>query len=159
MKFFFEYNWKIRNEWFNLLKNVPQDELLKERTGGLGSISKTLFHIIKVEHNWICDLKGMPILDIKFSSSFTGLHSIINFSNELNKDVVEYLSNWNDNYEYKILYLKPENGGDIRCTYAEVLRHLIIHEIHHIGQLSIWVRELGMKPVSSNFIHNGLMKN
>lgn len=28
------------------------------------------------------------------------------------------------------------------------MRHAIAHEIHHIGQLSIWARELGRKPVS-----------
>ncbi len=32
------------------------------------------------------------------------------------------------------------------------MRHLIAHEIHHIGQLSIWSREMGIEPVSASLI-------
>ncbi|QWH42653.1 hypothetical protein EXW53_12305 [Bacillus mycoides] len=39
---------------------------------------------------------------------------------------------------------------------GEVLRHVIVHEIHHIGQLSIWARELNLQPVSANLIGRGL---
>ncbi|HDR5875335.1 TPA: damage-inducible protein DinB, partial [Bacillus anthracis] len=31
-----------------------------------------------------------------------------------------------------------------------------VHEIHHIGQLSIWARELNLRPVSANLIGRGL---
>ncbi|MBZ4317248.1 DinB family protein, partial [Mycobacterium tuberculosis] len=30
--------------------------------------------------------------------------------------------------------------------------HIIAHEVHHIGQLSVWSRELRLQPVSSNFV-------
>lgn len=43
-----------------------------------------------------------------------------------------------------------------KFTYAEVIRHVIAHEVHHVGQLSVWVRESGLKPVSANFIGRGL---
>ncbi|PER29890.1 hypothetical protein CN931_22460 [Bacillus sp. AFS054943] len=39
--------------------------------------------------------------------------------------------------------------------YGEVLRHVIVHEIHHIGQLSIWAKELNLQPVSANLIGRG----
>ncbi|HDR5022767.1 TPA: damage-inducible protein DinB, partial [Bacillus cereus] len=45
---------------------------------------------------------------------------------------------------------------DKTYTYGEVLRHVIVHEIHHIGQLSIWARELNLRPVSANLIGRGL---
>lgn len=35
------------------------------------------------------------------------------------------------------------------------MRHTIALEIHHIGQLSIWARELGRNPVSANLIGLG----
>jgi uncharacterized damage-inducible protein DinB len=41
---------------------------------------------------------------------------------------------------------------------GEVLRHVITHEIHHIGQLSVWVRDMGVQPVSANFIERGFME-
>ena len=55
---FFEYNWQVRDEWFNWCKQLPNVELLKERTGGLGSILYTLFHIIDVEYSWVRGIQG-----------------------------------------------------------------------------------------------------
>ena len=40
--------------------------------------------------------------------------------------------------------------------HGEIIRHTIAHEIHHIGQLSIWAREMGKAPVSANLIRRGL---
>jgi uncharacterized damage-inducible protein DinB len=37
-------------------------------------------------------------------------------------------------------------------TINEIIHHIIAHEIHHVGQLSIWSRELDLAPVPANFI-------
>lgn len=44
----------------------------------------------------------------------------------------------------------------VSYTCGEVMRHVIAHEIHHIGQLSIWAREMDLKPVSANYIGRSL---
>ncbi|RBP07783.1 DinB family protein [Rossellomorea aquimaris] len=41
----FSYNWQIREEWFDWCREINQEELTKERTGGMGSILKNLFHV------------------------------------------------------------------------------------------------------------------
>jgi uncharacterized damage-inducible protein DinB len=49
--------------------------------------------------------------------------------------------------------------SDEKYTIGEVLRHIIAHEIHHIGQLSVWSRELGLQPVTANLIGGNLLNN
>ncbi|PLR86417.1 hypothetical protein CVD25_07735 [Bacillus canaveralius] len=49
----FKYNWQVREEWFEWCKDVSNDELLKNRVGGIGSIIKTLFHVVDAEQIWI----------------------------------------------------------------------------------------------------------
>ncbi|MHB1630483.1 MAG: DinB family protein [Bacilli bacterium] len=44
-----------------------------------------------------------------------------------------------------------KNGEDKISTW-EILRHVIAHEIHRIGQLSVCAREIGREPVSANLI-------
>ena len=34
----FRYNWQVRDEWFKWCERVSAEELLRERTGGVGSI-------------------------------------------------------------------------------------------------------------------------
>ncbi|WP_412677130.1 DinB family protein [Bacillus atrophaeus] len=31
------------------------------------------------------------------------------------------------------------------------------HKIHHIGQLSVWTRELGIPPVAANFFNRTIL--
>lgn len=48
------------------------------------------------------------------------------------------------------------DGKPIARKCGEVIRHVIAHEIHHAGQLSIWSREIGKQPISANLINRGL---
>jgi uncharacterized damage-inducible protein DinB len=41
-------------------------------------------------------------------------------------------------------------------TSGEIMRHVIVHEIHHFGQVSVWIREFGLEPVSENMIGRGI---
>jgi uncharacterized damage-inducible protein DinB len=57
----FQYNWQVRDDWFKWCETVPEEELIKERAGGIGSILYTLYHIVDVEYSWIVlDLQGKP---------------------------------------------------------------------------------------------------
>jgi uncharacterized damage-inducible protein DinB len=55
-------------------------------------------------------------------------------------------------------YFDPKlDSAVVKESWGEVMRHVIAHEIHHMGQLSVWSRELDKKPVSANFIGKGLI--
>ncbi|MFD1030165.1 hypothetical protein [Metaplanococcus flavidus] len=34
MKMLFHYNWQVREEWYQWCEGIPEEELLKKRTGG-----------------------------------------------------------------------------------------------------------------------------
>jgi uncharacterized damage-inducible protein DinB len=151
---FFEYNWQVRDEWFDLLQNISYEELHQSRTGGVGSIAFTLFHIIKVEHNWISGLQQKPLSSVEFKA-FQSLPALVELSQAFRKDIREFIANWLPEmaHQHLVSQIKEEES----FSYAEVLAHVIAHEIHHMGQLSIWARELGLKPVSADFIRRGLL--
>lgn len=68
----------------------------------------------------------------------------------------EFVLNWDESMENNLFHDTLPDGRIVTDTWGEVMRHVIAHEIHHIGQLSIWARELGIKPVSANVIGRGL---
>nr|WP_276562605.1 DinB family protein [Bacillus sonorensis] len=37
-------------------------------------------------------------------------------------------------------------------TQGDILRHLIAHKIHHIGQISVWAGEMNSVPVSASYV-------
>jgi uncharacterized damage-inducible protein DinB len=156
MKHFFHYNWQVRDDWFDLLTTLSHDELYKKRIGGVGSIAYTLFHIIDVECAWICcDLQQKNISLIPFENMKT-LQDIIDLSKLYRKEVQSFINEWNPESIDEHVEVIDDEGQKEVFTKSEILSHVIAHEIHHIGQLSIWAREIGLKPVSANLIRRNI---
>ncbi|HDR7471773.1 DinB family protein [Bacillus toyonensis] len=148
----FQYNWQVREDWFKWCEQLTVEELLRKRVGGVGSILETLFHIVDVEYSWICDLKGKKVDEPQFKD-YQSIQKVKALSHLYNKDLEGFLQSWTEDLENKILKV---SWTDKEYKYGEVLRHVVVHEIHHIGQLSIWARELNLQPVSANLIGRGL---
>ena len=155
MEMLFRYNWMVREEWFKWCENIPEEELLKVRTGGVGGILHTLFHIIDVEWSWIQIMKGEPDFQESFDD-YRSLQLVRELSTKFHQDVEPFVFNWSTQLEENVLEEKLPNGEIERSTWGEIMRHTIAHEIHHIGQLSVWSREIGEKPVSANLLWRDL---
>ncbi|MBU9713564.1 DinB family protein [Evansella tamaricis] len=148
MEKFFEYNWKVREEWLEWCNQLSNEELLKSRTGGAGSILSTLFHIIDVEYSWIRGIQGKKDVVVEFADYNTP-EKVKSLSDSFRNEIVEFLKRNGDEPKDKVVSVSWDEDN---YTVDEILHHIIAHEIHHIGQLSIWSRELELPPVSANFI-------
>lgn len=156
MKTLFHYNWMVRDEWYQWCEELTEEELLQKRTGGVGGILQTLFHIIDVEWSWIRILQGKPDFQEKFEE-YSTLAKVRELDAQFHQDVEEFILNWDESMETNFLQDTREDGTVEILTWGEVMRHTIAHEIHHIGQLSVWARELGKKPISANLIGRNLL--
>jgi len=145
---FFEYNWQVRDEWFEWCEQLSIDELLKERTGGVGSILYTLFHIIDAEYSWLRVIQGKEDVVVEFADYDT-LVNVKSLSEKFRNEIVEFLKRNSDDHKENVVSVPWDEDN---YTVEEILHHIIAHEIHHIGQLSVWSRELQFKPVNANFI-------
>ena len=148
MKFFFEYNWQVRDEWFEWCNQLSNEELIKVRTGGVGSILYTLFHIIDVEYSWLRGIQGKEDVVVEFADNDTP-EKVKSLSVSFRNEIAEYLKKNLDDLKEKVVCVPWDED---KYTVEEILHHIIAHEIHHIGQLSVWSRELELIPVPANFI-------
>lgn len=155
MQTLYQYNWMIRDEWFEWCKNVPLEDLLKVRTGGVGGILHTLFHIIDAEWSWIRIMKGFPGFQENFDD-YQSLEKVMELNDLFKEEVKDFVLNWENEFEKNFLQETRADGTVITLAWGEIMRHVIAHEIHHIGQLSVWSREQGKPPVSANLIRKGL---
>ncbi|MGM0834660.1 MAG: DinB family protein [Bacillota bacterium] len=156
MEMMFKYNWMVREEWYRWCEEVEEAELLKERTGGVGGILHTLFHIADVEWSWIRILQGKSDFTGKFED-YSSLKLVRELDASFRPEVQQFVKKWDSSLEANLLHDIQPDGTVAVDTWGEVMRHTIAHEIHHIGQLSVWSRELGRKPVSANLIGRGLV--
>lgn len=152
MQKLFEYNWQVRKDWFDWCETVDPEELMKKRTGGLGYILPTLYHIVAVEYGWICGGLQEQEINIPSFDQVACLHDVKAFSERCHVEIAPFVYDWKDALENKMMIDITDDGEREAHAYGEVMRHVIAHEIHHVGQLSIWSREIGKKPVNANLI-------
>ncbi|MEK4347933.1 DinB family protein [Paenibacillus sp. FSL P4-0184] len=155
MQTFFQYNWMVREQWYEWCENISEEELLGARTGGVGSILKTLFHIVDVEWSWIQVLQGKPDFQEDFEH-YKSLQQVRELDAKFRPDVEPFVLSWHAGLERNMFEDHLADGRIVTDTWGEVMRHVIAHEIHHVGQLSVWAREIGKEPVSANLIGKGL---
>lgn len=148
MMHFFKYNWQVRDEWFDWCTFLSPEELRRNRTGGVGDILYTLFHIIEVEYSWIRGIQGKEDIIFRFADYHT-LEEVKSLSDTLRNEIVVDLKTILDEAKDELIHV---SWDDEEYTREEILHHIIVHEIHHIGQLSVWARELDLSPVPANFI-------
>ncbi|MGD6941159.1 DinB family protein [Cytobacillus gottheilii] len=145
---FFEYNWQVRDEWLHWCEQLSPEALLQKRVGGVGSIQYTLFHIIDVEYSWLRAIQSKDDVIFDFDS-YKSLDQLKILSQQtLSENRVFMTAIEPHTYNQKV-YIPWE---DEFHTVSDILHHLVAHEIHHIGQLTIWARELGLTPISPGYI-------
>jgi len=72
-------------------------------------------------------------------------------------DVERFVQSWDVSMETRPLCEPEQDVKTAVESWGEVMRHIIAHEIHHIGQLSVWAREMGKKPVTADLLGKGLI--
>jgi uncharacterized damage-inducible protein DinB len=151
----FLYNWQIREEWFEWCETISHEELTKKRIGGMQSIIHNLFHVIDCEQIWINQMQGTPVI-INDINKISSLNDVKTFSNLIKPVTQSFIKSYTSKAEDRILIVKSKSGTTKSLSYDKIISHIISHEIHHIGQLSVWSREIGLKPVSSDLIFRDL---
>ncbi|MGA9225377.1 MAG: DinB family protein, partial [Mesobacillus sp.] len=90
---------------------------------------------------------------------YNSLDKVKELDAKFNAEVKVFVLAWNDEMENRILQLPQSDDSTVTFTWGEIMRHTLAHEIHHIGQISVWAREIGKQPVTANFIGRGLFQN
>ncbi|UPW81402.1 DinB family protein [Lysinibacillus sp. Ag94] len=151
---FFKYNWQVRDQWFDWCNQLTIEELLKDHRGGVGNILYTLFHIIDVEYSWIRGIQGKEDVAFQFVN-YNTLEKVKFLSAKSRNEIAEFLATNLGSLKEKLVSVSWDEDT---YTVDEILHHIITHEIHHMGQLSVWARELELSPVPANFIGRELMR-
>ena len=147
----FKYNWQVREDWFNWCESLSEEEFHKERVGGMKSIRETLIHVIDCELLWLNSLIDEKIV-FERRQLLTQLSEIKEYSTFVQSYTEQLIEQLPSDYENKLIEVQRRDGSILEFTQKKILAHIITHEIHHIGQLSVWAREIQRKPISSDLI-------
>lgn len=147
----FHYNWQVREDWFNWCHSIAEEEFQKERIGGMKSIRETLIHIVDCELLWLNSMVEQAI-EYEKRNTINSLSDIKKYSDFVKLQTTYFIEQLSSDYENRMVEVKRRDGTILYFNQKKIMAHMITHEVHHIGQLSIWARELHLKPISSDLI-------
>jgi uncharacterized damage-inducible protein DinB len=145
----FQYSWHVRNSWLKWCKSIPVSELKSCRIGGHGSILETLLHIIDVENSWINAIRGKDDIPLTIQDHRT-LASVEEISAQTIRMADTFLR-----MELPNLQKDKEiivSWDESKHSVESILHHILFHSVHHMGQLSIWARQMNRAPVDNSYL-------
>lgn len=152
--FYSRFNKEKDNEIIEILKNMPTDDLYKNRKIFCGSIFNLFCHIII--GSWYHQANLKRILGINYRPYFT-LHQTktldcsfeesVDYLQAIDEDFIDFCKELKDEdlkKEVKDFHIKALNRT-VDETFYKIFTLCIVHQIHHRGQLSQLFYELGIK--------------
>lgn len=119
---------------------MPVEEITRESSPSHGSVMKLLEHTLGCEYWFLLQCAGtQPDVDADFEESFSALQK--NFQ-KLADRRMEYLETVAEN-ELAAAIKFHAGKGDYVLPRWQLLTQSIIHSVHHRGELSIVMTELG----------------
>ncbi|WP_031432682.1 DinB family protein [Methylomarinum vadi] len=130
----------------------------RERKRDLGaffhSLHGTLNHLLLVDRLWLYRLTGQPVsyltLDQKLYADFANLHAA---QRTTDTELGEFLRGLDEEIlERRIGYVSLSTGQEKSLPVQTMLTTLFMHKIHHRGQVSALISQLGYDYGGIDFI-------
>ncbi|MGR3765968.1 DinB family protein [Rossellomorea sp. NS-SX7] len=153
MQDLFFYNWEVRDEWMEWCKEVSDNKLIDIKSEDMQNIIKTLFHLIYNEQHWMSSIKEEPDL-IQINKDFIPtIEEVLEYSRYTRPFVKAFI----DKYQFMSNTNQKEDSTGFPYPLNNKMHQLVIQEVHHIGEISIWASNLGYAPVETDIIDNRIL--
>jgi uncharacterized damage-inducible protein DinB len=149
----YDYLTKARAKLFDGVRPLSPEQYRREFPIGLGSLARTLTHIMICEHAYVERICGRalppydqwPIQD-EHPPPFEDLESAWREQSRTTRDALAAVRDWSQEIEYLV---SPEIANVPRpmfvtATYGDIATQIALHEVHHRAQAMFMLRQLGV---------------
>lgn len=143
VKSFLDYYEKIRGRTNRLISVIPPEKLEWAYLPGKFTIGDQIRHIAAIERYMFAEtIAGRSSAYHGCGKQFAdGFENVINFFNEMHQQSLEIFASLHD----EDLQRKCTTPGNAQMPIWKWLRAMVEHEIHHRGELYIYLNLLGIK--------------
>ena len=148
----FDYNLWANNRLFEAAAQLPTEQYLQEHKFSHGGIHGTLTHIVAAQKLWISRWRGTPENTLLQGKDVVSLLDLISIWEQVSSDTAEFLKTMTDEKLQEMMTITTTAGKQFVNTYQQMLQHLVNHSSSHRGQVTAMIRQLGVKPPSTDMI-------
>ncbi|HKW63832.1 MAG TPA: DinB family protein [Candidatus Acidoferrum sp.] len=158
LKLIFEYDRWANGRVLEAASVLTAEQFTHDLGGSFRSVRDTLLHIVGGEWGWLTYWKE-PSHSAEFLADLWNRHDTLfrpdAFPNvdavrrkwaEVEKEQTEFVNRLTDEALRKMLSVRKTH-----LSLAHLMQHLANHSTYHRGQVAVMMRQLGAKPVATDF--------
>ncbi|MEQ8524694.1 DinB family protein [Gracilimonas sp.] len=144
----YEYHYWSNEKIFKEVAKLTNQEFTQSIAGGHSSIRNTLVHLLSAEWGWLDRCGGYKRGPSLKADDYPIFKPLLDDWNMVKEHMYTFLSQLDDKKINNYAEYSGKESKTRSMPIGELLHHVIIHGVHHRGQLAILLRELG-KPTES----------
>jgi uncharacterized damage-inducible protein DinB len=143
----YDYSYWANAKLFEPLSRLTTEEFVRPVAGSFASLRNTLVHMMSAEGGWL-DRCGGPKRGAPLKpEDFPTLEAITAYWAGQESKMRAFLAGLTDaDLSRRMEFTVPQISFSRVMALGEMLHHAAIHNIHHRGQVTLLLRELGHAP-------------
>jgi uncharacterized damage-inducible protein DinB len=154
----YEYDRWANHRVLRVIAELTTEEFTRNLGGSFPSVRNTFLHIVSGEWVWL-QYWNAPLADSAFFEDVRARRSVL-FAPQAYPSAAEVRSRWTEVEQEQVQFLtgltdelvnKMVPFRTTQVPLARLLQHLANHSTYHRGQISLLMRQLGAKPIATDF--------
>jgi uncharacterized damage-inducible protein DinB len=143
-----EYSFRASEHTLEALRQVPEEELRRDRGNSHGGLLDTLVHIYCSDRVWASRAVGRPLTRLAEPGETWSLDILQTGWQQVGRQWLE----WSDSVQdvrAKLAY-RNLSGQPLEIELWQMVFHVVNHATYHRGQITTMLRQLGYTPVPTD---------
>ena len=152
LRFLFQYNLWADRRMTDVCASLTDEQFGRNLGSSFGSVRDTLAHLYGAEWVWNERFEGRSPSSLPTGTTFTDLASVRAKLEEMDLYFIDYVSKLTQQDLERVIRYKTFTGQEFSNPLWQSLHQLTNHASYHRGQIVTLLRQLGVKPVSTDLI-------
>lgn len=152
LQFLFQYNLWADLRTLDACSALTKEQFTRDLGSSFGSVRDTLAHLYGAGWVWNERFQGRSPSGLPPASGYSDLASVGAKLEEMDRHYIDYVGKLTSQDLERVLRYKSVAGGEFANPLWQCLHQLTNHATYHRGQVVTLLRQLGVKPVSTDLI-------
>ena len=152
LKFMFQYNAWADRRMLDACAALNNEQFTRNLGSSFSSVRDTVVHLYGAEWVWNERFNGRSPSALVSGAGFPDLASIRGKLEEMDQFYIDYVSKMTQKDLDQVIQYKVFTGQEFSNPLWQSLHQLTNHASYHRGQITTLLRQLGVKPVSTDLI-------
>jgi uncharacterized damage-inducible protein DinB len=152
LRLLYDYNAWANRRALDSCAGLSPEQFTRDLGSSFRSVRDTLVHILGAELIWLERWQGGTPEKLESSDRYPNLESVRKRMSELDKDLITFAAELNNEKMASVLHYKTTAGKEQAEPHWQMMQHLANHSSYHRGQVATLLRQLGAQPVATDLI-------